>query len=229
MLRKTNFVSGNYYHIYNRGTDKRNIFLVKNDYLRFLVLLYICNNTKSININNLLSRGRSLIDIMDVERGDTLVDIGAYCLMPNHFHLLIKERTDNGISIFMKKIGTAYAMYINKKNQRNGNLFQGRFRAELVNKDEYLKYLFAYIHLNPIKLIDSAWRDLGIGDFKKNKRFLENYIWSSYNSYVNKDKKDPILTREVFPNYFKNIKDFDNFIDDWLNYACCEDGPRSIG
>lgn len=218
MLRKINFSPGNYYHIYNRGTEKRNIFVTETDHLRFLVLLYLCNNIKPVKIDELLSQGRSLRNLFEIDREKLLVNIGAYCLMPNHFHLLIREKIDNGISVFMKKLGTAYVMYFNKKNERSGNLFQGRFKAELVNKNEYLKYLFAYIHLNPIKLIEPEWKEKGIKDINFVNQYLANYQWSSYFNFIGKKINDPILNTEEFPEYFENRKEFNAFIKDWLNY-----------
>jgi len=228
MLRKIKFVPENYYHIYNRGTEKRNIFLCETDYLRFLVLLYLGNNTEAINIKDFLSRGRSLGELFHVERKGTLIDIGIYCLMPNHFHLLIREKSENGIPFFMERLGTAYAMYFNKKNERSGNLFQGRFKAELVDSDEYLKYLFAYIHLNPVKIIEPEWKERGIRDFDKTREFLNNYQWSSYLSYT-KGKSDPILNKAVFPEYFETKKEFKDFVEDWLNFKRPEGGPREGG
>lgn len=227
MLRKVDFAPDCYYHIYNRGTDKRNIFLKNSDYLRFIVLLYICNNTEPVRIKDLLSRGRSLGDILEIKREKTLVDIGVYCLIPNHFHLLVREKQDNGISVFLKKLSTGYAMYVNKKNERSGNLFQGRFKAELADKDEYLKYLFAYIHLNPVKLIEPFWKERGIKDIKKAKEFLANYKWSSYQAYIDEKKVNPILEKSVFPEYFGSPREFTNFIQDWLDYQLYrpEDGP----
>jgi len=217
MKRKITFAPDEYYHIYSRGVDKRKIFLDKGDYYRFFALLFICNSTNSIKIRDQFRQGRSLAEVMLVKRNETLVDIGAYCLMPNHYHLLIREKNDNGISTFMKKLNTAYVMYFNKKNKRSGVLFQGRFGAEWLNKDEYLKYIFAYIHLNPVKLIEPKWKDNGIKNFAKVKKFLNNYFWSSYLSYT-MEQKNSILNKKEFPEYFKNKKEFKNFIDDWLKY-----------
>ena len=221
MLRKTNFAPENYYHIYNRGTDKRKIFLEKEDYLRFLALFFLCNNSNPLDIKKFLRQGRSLTnltDVYDIEKENTLVDIGAYCLMPNHFHLLIKEKVNSGISKFMKKLCTAYAMYFNKKNERNGNLFQGRFKSELADKDGYLNYLFAYIHLNPIKLIEPGWREKGIKNITRAHKFLNDYQWSSYAFYTGKKSEDLILNAKEFPKYFENFNEFKYFINGWLNY-----------
>ncbi len=213
MNRKIAFISDNYYHIYNRGVEKRKIFLGEKDYRRFLILLYICNGFDAVNIRDNLPK-----DHISRGRNETLVDIGAYCLMPNHFHLLIKEKGENGITNFMRKLGTAYVMYFNKKNKRNGGLFQGKFGAQLLNNDNYLKYIFAYIHLNPIKLIEPEWKEKGVASINKAKNFLDHYIWSSYSAYVRKKQNDPILNKKAFPEYFENAKEFKDFIDDWLKY-----------
>ena len=217
MFRKAGFAPNNYYHIYNRGTDKREIFLNNSDYLRFIALLYICNNIKPVHIQ-WFTQERPLDEIFNIQRENILIDIGAYCLMPNHFHLLVKEKEENGISNFMRKLSTAYAMYFNKKYERSGNLFQGRFKSELIDKNEYLKYLFSYIHLNPIKLIEPNWKETGIKDEGRAIKFLNNYQWSSYVFYIGGKQKDPILDKNKFPDYFENIKEFKTFIAGWLNY-----------
>ena len=116
MSRKIIFSLGENYHIYNRGNDKRVTFQNKTDYDRFIALLYLCNSVKNIRLSDYPKV--KLEKLLDIKRGETIVDIGAYCLMPNHFHLLIHEKTENGISKFMQKLLTAYTMYFNKKNER---------------------------------------------------------------------------------------------------------------
>src|SRR3989339_312347 len=199
-LRRTPLVTGEYYHIYNRGVEKREIFSDKEDYSHFLKLLYICNSIKSITLREI---GKNF------DRENTIVDIGAYCLMPNHFHLLCHEKIENGISLFMKKLLTAYAMYFNKKYERSGVLFQGRFKSEHASTDKYLKYLYAYIHLNPAKLKEPKWRELRNRSSKELLNFVKNYPYSSLYEYLN--KKIKVTNPEVFPSYFPNAK---NHIDD---------------
>lgn len=218
MARKTEFASENYYHIYGRGTEKRDIFLNNNDYFRFLILLYLCNSKKSVDLRELFREGLTFAEIMQIKRQDALVDIGAYCLMTNHIHLLAKPKDEKSISCFMQKLFTAYTMYFNKKHKRTGRLFESTFKARLVDKDEYLKYLFAYIHLNPVKLIEPKWKEVGIENFKKAKEFLKNYYWSSCNHYLN-GRDDPILNTKEFPEYFESSKEFDDFVGDCLNYC----------
>lgn len=208
---------GEFYHIYNRGTDKRKVFLSRRDHERFISLLYLCNSIDTTPVN--VGR-KSFNEILDIDRGKNLVDIGAYCLMPNHFHLLLHESVENGISRFMQKLTTGYTMYFNKKNERSGNLFQGVFKAEHANKDEYLKYLFAYIHLNPIKLIEPSWKETGIKNRIKAKNFLKDYPYSSYPEYTGIDRKGKIIiTPEAFPNYFKKVNDFQEMINYWLDFS----------
>ena len=138
MSREINFFAPNeYYHIYNRGTEKRKIFTTEADYLRFISLLYLCNTPESLHRSDYSQA--SLDQLLSLKRGKTLVAIGAYCLMPNHFHILMHEHTESGISTFMQKLITAYTMYFNRKYDRSGALFQGRFKAERVKQDNHLK------------------------------------------------------------------------------------------
>src|SRR3989344_9576413 len=148
--RKDPLVVNEYYHLYSRGVEKRKIFQSVNDYNHFIFLMYICNTAKSIVLRD--------VD-KNFDRGETIVDIGAYCLMPNHFHILLKGKTDGGISNYMLKLLTEYSMYFNKKYKRTGRLFESVFKSSHVDSEEYLKYLYSYIHLNPAKLIDKNWRN----------------------------------------------------------------------
>lgn len=219
MSRSISFSYNQFYHCYCRGTDKRKIFLHQKDYERFIALLYVCNSKEKIHLSDFNNKKKHL-DIFSIERDETLVDIGVYCLMPNHFHILIHEKEDNGISLFMQKLMTAYTMYFNKKYNRTGSLFESRFRAEYANQDRYLKYLFSYIHLNPIKLIDKNWKEDGIKNKKEALKFLESYQYSSYNDYMTLERSQKsILNVSAFPEYFADKKEFENEIFDWIEYV----------
>lgn len=214
MERKINFAPEEYFHIYNRGTDKREIFNNNSDYTRFLESLYLFNSQERVVLKMVPKKER-----FTYERGETIVDIGAYCLMPNHFHLLVRSKQEKGVSLFMEKIQTSYSMYFNKKYNRNGSLFQGPFKAQHVSRDEYLKYLFSYIHLNPVKIIDPDWKDVGIKDVLATKNFLKKYMFSSYQDYFfNNRTEASILNKEAFPEYFRNNNDFNDFIEFWLSF-----------
>jgi len=221
MSRQINFFApGEYYHVYNRGTEKRLIFIDNADRIRFLSLLYLCNSTIPIHRSDYFKK--SFSQLLEIPREQNLVDIGAYCLMPNHFHLILHEHTEGGISTFMQKISTAYTMYFNKRYERNGSLFQGRFRAEHLSDDNYLKYMFAYIHLNPIGNIDKGWKNHQIKNRESAIRYLDSYTFSSYLDYTESCIRIPeskIINKLAFPKYFQTPKDFQSFIKDWVNIA----------
>lgn len=217
MNRNFVFATGEHYHIYNRGTDKRKIFSSKKDYERFVALLYLANDQSVVHMSNY--QGSTLMELLSEPKENTLVDIEAYCLMPNHFHLLIHEKNEGGISTFMHKLSTAYTMYFNRKYNRSGNLFQGRFKAKHADNDNYLKYLIAYIHLNPIALIEPKWKEEGVKNIRKASSFLAQYKLSSYNEYLDlKRAENKILERKTLPEYFDNRLSFDQFIKDWLEF-----------
>jgi putative transposase len=221
MKRKIVLSVGEFYHIYNRGVDKKVVFCDNADYERFIFLLFLANGVVPVNIRDLrkvrkdLDKGSTFVDI---ERGETLVDIGAYCLMPNHFHLLIHEKTDGGITKFLHKLTTGYTMYFNKKYDRVGPLFQGTFKSEHADSDEYLKYLFSYIHLNPIKLIDPLWKENGIENVEETKSFLDKYSYSSYFDYSSNlnRKASVLLEKGNFPEYFSSVEEFMSNIKEWI-------------
>ena len=212
MLRKVEFAPGEFYHIYNRGTEKRDIFIDEKDKKRFSSLLYLCNGTKPVNFRE-IPKGRSF----EEDRGETVVDIGAYCLMSNHFHLLIYEKLEGGITTFMKKLCTAHSMYFNRKYGRTGTLFEGRFKSLHIDSDKYLNYLLSYIHLNLIDHVEPNWKENGIRNIKNAEEYLRRYAYSSYPDYLGVERPENIiLEKSSFPNYFSKKKDFKNFINEWI-------------
>lgn len=216
-LRKVNFAKGEYYHIYNRGNSKQKIFRDKEDYLRFIALLYIANTSDKFNIYDLKKYVNS--DIYEKEKSDSLVGIGSYCLMPNHFHILITEKVEGGISNFMQKLSTAYVMYYNKKYERSGSLFESKFKSKHIDKDNYFKYLFSYVHLNPIKLIQKDWKEKGIKNKTESIEYLNKYEYSSYLDFIEEERsQNKILDLKEFPTYFPDKKSFIKDIFEWLSY-----------
>ncbi len=206
-LRKQSFAPNEYYHLYNRGTEKRVIFIDKKDYEHFLFLMHICNTTKSIELRNI---GKNF------DRGKTIVNIGAYCLMPNHFHILVREKTENGISKYIHKLMTSYSMYFNKKYERTGKLYEGVFKSIHINNDRYLKYIYSYIHLNPAKLIDKNWKEERNKPLTKLLQYVFEYPYSSMEEY--KDGKFKIINPSEFPAYFKKLTDYKKELFEWLSF-----------
>ncbi|MEK9181407.1 MAG: transposase [Patescibacteria group bacterium] len=204
-LRKQSFAPGEFYHLYNRGTEKRIIFLDKHDYAHFLFLMYICNTAKSVRIKDIDE---------NFDREEAIVEIGAYCLMPNHFHILIHEKIEGGISKYMLKLMTGYSMYFNKKYERTGKLYEGVFKSIHANKDTYLKYLYSYIHLNPAKLIDKNWKENRGQNVKRLLKYVFDYPYSSLREY--KENKFKIISPSQFPSYFTNPLGHEEELFGWL-------------
>ncbi len=206
-LRDKNLVSNEYYHIYNRGNGKHDIFLDDEDYDRFIKIIYVCNSERNFNFRDSIIDTK--IDAFDFERGTPLVSILAWVLMPNHFHIvLISPRSDlgegyNPISEFIRKVSTAYVMYFNKKYKRTGSLFEGKFKSKHIKEENYFNYIFSYVHLNPIKLIQSDWKENGIIDKIKAEVFLREYNYSSFKDYFDlKRKQRKIINLDAIPDYF---------------------------
>ena len=203
MARKEIFENSYIYHIFNRGVDKRKIFLDQKDYKRFCDNLYTFNDKKPV-LSDYRHRLAKTNDVTDFgnrqDEREKLVEILAFCLMPNHFHLLVRQLVDNGVTTFMRKNGVGFANYFNKKYDRSGTLFQGRFRAVLVEKDNQLSYLPYYIHFNPLNLVIPGWREKKIIDRKKALNFLYNYQWSSLPSYMGKDNLSFLLDKKFLVN-----------------------------
>lgn len=219
-IRKVVFSIGEYYHLYNRGIDKRIIFTDSHDHRRFAALLYVCNSSRPVDINTHFQEGRAFLELFSTDRGEEIIDIVAYCLMPNHFHLLVHEKVDGGITKFMGKLSTAYSMYFNAKNARTGALFEGRFKAKHADTDEYLKYLFAYIHLNPIKLVDPLWKENGVQNRAVAQDYLADYMYSSNHDWKGNTRlESKILNKAAAPEYFVTTKDFNDFVNEWLTFS----------
>jgi putative transposase len=194
------FEQGKIYHIYNRGVEKRSIFLSDGDRWRFLQGLYLFND-ESVSTNLLFrleqEKGKMHFGILreymrkaGIKR-KPLVRIMADCLKPNHFHLLIEEIQKDGISRFMQKLGTGYTKYFNKKYERVGGLFQGVYKAVAVKKDVQLQYLLAYINvINPGQELEPELKSVA-QDPDEILRFVESYPWSTHPEYLG--KRDSII------------------------------------
>ena len=145
-IRNIEFSNGDYYHVFNRGVDKRIIFNTKEQQEFFFNRMKLLNTTDSRKyIANKRSRYK---DKAIIASGDQLVSIVAYCLLPNHYHLLLRQEIDNGISQFMQRLGTSYTMYFNQQEKRSGSLFQGKFKAKHLSGDFALPVVSAYVNLN---------------------------------------------------------------------------------
>lgn len=202
--------TGEFYHIYNRGNSKQDIFLDEQDFVIFQQLLYLMNMESRITLRD------AGTNIFKHNRTKQLVSIGSYSLMPNHIHILVKQISNDGISKFMQKVSTGYAGYFNKKYKRTGGLFEGTFKSKHVFDDIYLKYLYTYIHLNPLKIVNPQWKEhIKIGK-SVDYSFPLNYKFSSILDYSGVERgESEIIDKEDFPAYFVSSREF---TDDLLSY-----------
>lgn len=194
------FINDQYYHIYNRGSEKRPIFESRRDYQRFLktIKYYQIDGPKPK-----FSHCPSLT-VKELDNSKKIVEVIAFCLMPNHFHLLIKQKKDRGITEFISKLSNSYTKYYNTKYERVGPLFQGEFKSVIIESDEQLIHVSRYIHINPI----TAYL------VKK----MEQYEWSSYKEYISKTATG-ICAKEEILGQFKNPQDYQQFVLDQVDYA----------
>lgn len=194
------FVNQQIYHIYNRGSEKRNIFGDRRDYQRFL---------KTLGYYQLEGPKPKLSHYFKYQSfkpklAKKVAEILAYCLMPNHFHLLLKQLEEGGISEMVAKISLSYTKYYNTKYSRVGPLFQGQFKAVLIESDEQLIHVSRYIHLNPI--VSFLAKD------------LNKFDWSSYHEYLELIS-DGLCSIDDILAFFKSSQEYQQFVLDQVDYA----------
>lgn len=217
-LRKTALVQGEIYHIYNRGVDKRDIFMDDEDRIRFIHDLYEFNDSNPVIKLNYHLSNNSEVGLPNIQRKprELLVEILVFCMMDNHFHLMIRSVSENGITEFMRKLGTGYTNYFNKKYERNGALFQGKFKSVHIEKDSHLMYLPIYIHFNPLDFEFPEWRKGKIKNFKKAIEFLGEYRWSSYMDYTGQKNFPSLIKKDFILQRVGNEVKFKKEVVDWL-------------
>ena len=208
-MRKTTFVNGEHYHIFNRGVDKREIFSDTKDYERLLLSMNLLND----KYDGLMIEWRdfkksnpksSLADFLKLgfRRKTKLVEIIAYCLNPNHFHFILKQISDKGIEKFMHKIGISHTKHYNDKYKRNGSLFQGTYKAIMIDSNEYLLYLSAYVNTNNF-----------IHGYNDNN----NWKYSSLLEYLGK-RDDGLVSKNVISDQFSKTEDYNAYLKSNAEY-----------
>lgn len=208
--RKFTFATDHYYHLYNRGVEKRPVFTNKREYKRALETLnYYRFSNASPKFSKFLVQPperKSEFLARFAFQENKLVEIVSFCLMPNHFHFLVKQLKDRGIAAFVSNFTNSYTKYFNTKHERNGPLFTGVFKAVLVETDRQLLHLSRYIHLNPVT------------SFIIREEYLDSYAWSSLGEYLGTAKNTIVDTKELLSNFSSRDK-YRTFIYDQVQYA----------
>jgi len=212
--RHTQFVNNQIYHIFNKTIENRQIFQQKKDAARAIIAFwYYRYQGNPYSLSNFLRLGEEKKDAA-IQRTENLprqVNILSYCLMKNHYHLLIEQTSENGISKFINDFQNSFVRYYNIKYSRQGPLFINQFKAVLVEQDDQLKHVSRYIHLNPYS-----------GHIVKTFEKLIDYPWSSLKEYLNSNKtkysKYQLLSKEKILRYYEDVEDYKWFVLDHADY-----------
>lgn len=177
-MRKEIIVTGEYFHVYSRGVDRRSTFNDDADRERFIRGMIAFNDARKreVNLSRMCSRPQ--------RSATPLVKILCYALMPNHYHFLLKQVVDHGIATFMQRLGRGYAGYFNHRNDRTGSLWESEYKAVRIETDAQLLHTSRYIHLNPLKLFLPEWKIRGVQNFEVADTALRTYPWSSYPHFL---------------------------------------------
>jgi len=199
--RAVPLVNGEYYHIYNRGSDKRDIYIQPRDYNRFQKTIYYYQFLgPKLSFSKF---AKSELNSFKPDSEKKLVEIICYCLMPNHFHFLVKQVKTNGISFFLSQLSNSYTKYFNTKYERVGALLQGTFKSVLIETDEQLIHVSRYIHLNPV--------------VSRLTKELNSYKWSSYPEYIFGNSL--ICSIDEILNFFPSPQKYQEFVDAQIEYG----------
>lgn len=194
------------YHVLNRGVEKRVVFLDDRDRLRFLHDLFVFNDQNPVLHYKLLDRHK------ENKKRKLLVHIHSFCLMPNHYHILLSPAIENGIPLFMKKLSMGYAKYFNERYKRSGTLWQGKYKRIRLQEDRHFLYILYYIHLNALDLSYPTWRTGNIRVPQKALDYLKTYRWSSHIDYTGVKNFPSITERGLFSEIIGSQKQYEKEI-----------------
>lgn len=194
----------------------------KQDHFRFIHDLYEFNDKERVELNFYKFRDYGIggkTATQGKKPRKKLVDILAFCLMSNHYHILLTPRVEGGISLFMQKLNAGYTKYFNQKYERTGALFQGRYKHILVANETHFLHLPFYIHFNPLDLSYPEWRENKVSDPKKALEFIKSYRWSSHMDYSGIKNFPSVLNMKILMEIFGSSKDYEKLAENYLKDA----------
>ena len=219
------FITGELYHVFNRGVEKREIFLQTSDFFRFIFCLYELNQKGFIKMRDRIEerqrkKREKYTGATCVSKREVLVEVMVFCLMPNHYHLVLRQLVDGGISLFMKKLADSYVGYFNEKYNRKGmgSLFQGRFKAVHIKDDRQFFNLICYIFTNPLEIIEKNWKETGIKNTQKAIQFLKSYRWSNFLDCIGIVNFPSVTKRDFITKFFGTPDKIEEAIENWVLY-----------
>jgi len=216
------FVNSEIYHVVNRAIEGRNLFQQISDYFRFVFCLYELNDEDLVKMRDRIRERKKRKNTGQTRANPRrpLVEILAFCLMPNHYHLVIRQLVDNGISLFMQKLGDSYVGYFNEKYNRKGrgSIFQGRHKAIHIKTTDQLMNVICYIFTNPVELLETTWKEEGVKNPQKAIKHLESYQWSSYLDCIGKKNFPSVTQRDFLLKVFGGSSNIKKFVESWILY-----------
>lgn len=215
-MRYEDLAVGECYHVFTRGVEHCPIFLDEQDHRRFYEGMFLFNDTRSSVITH--DAFRRYLDVSFGQYCDTrnrLVNIVSFCLMSNHYHLLLEQIAENGISRFLHRLNMGYVKYFNLRHSRTGVLFDGRFQAVLIQKESQLEHVPKYIHLNALDRAGLPWREGILSGWDKALHVLDNYPWSSHRVYVDGLQELPVVHQQIVTEFFPTGEEYIRSLKDW--------------
>jgi len=214
--------TGNIYHVVLRRIANLPLFEDEQDYFRAIFCLYEFNTTEKVRIYSQREKRKELLKQkiftpLSSPR-DLLVEILAFCLMPNHIHLILRQLKENGISNFVKKFASGYPAYFKNKYQISfrGHFFQDRFLAREIENDDQLKAIAIYVHTNPVELIEPKWKNFEVENPQRAIEFLNSYRWSSYLDYIGTKNFPSLTSRQFLLKIFGDEKLLQEETEKWI-------------
>jgi putative transposase len=205
-MRDIQIAPGEYYHVFNRGVRKQITFHDTNDWFRFLfTILYF---QSPVNFPNISRLSKQLVQpsVLNIDKKivekiieDRYIELVSFCLMPNHFHLILKEEKEGGIAQYMQRVQNSYTKYYNTKYEKSGHLFQGSYKAVHIENNNQLLHVSAYVHRNPREL-----------PFWHNKE--DKYAYSSYQDFVHENRWNKLLAVDIIFGQFANKEEYHDFV-----------------
>ena len=219
-MRTTEIFTGGYYHIYNRGVDKRTVFESYLDFERFYGSMAVFNDIHYVD-----AQTRSFKESVEnvrhrVSNIEGFVDILSFCLLPNHYHMFLRQRVDDGLAKFMQKLQMGYTKYFNLKNERSGSLFQGPYQSVAVTRQAQFEHLPCYIHLNALDLVDKSWRNGALSSTLCVLQKLSEHKWSSHNQYMEEQQDLPVVIDGACVELFGSKWSYMEAVTGWATRDC---------
>ena len=218
MTTKADFATGQYYHVYTRGVDRRKVFMDKSDFERFFISLFLFNDK---TYKSIAGRGedrllrRCFVETTQYDPREKLVDIVTFNLLTNQMHMILVPLQDDGISRFMHRVLMGYAQYFNKKNDRVGALFE-TYKAKVVTSQSYLEHMVPYTHLNTIDMFGLPWRDGLVENWEQAKRHLEEHRWSGHHVAMRRPQKLPVVSEEYLHKMYPTSEGYLEHLKGWI-------------